>query len=58
MKKFTTHQVLAEMLLSTDERKIVENAPMDAYWGCGPDGLGQNKLGNILVAVRQRLRSI
>lgn len=58
MKKFTTHQVLAEMLLSTHERKIVENAPMDAYWGCGPDGLGQNKLGNILVAVRQRLRSI
>jgi hypothetical protein len=30
---------------------------MDGYWGCGPDGNGLNKLGRILMAVRDQLRS-
>ena len=28
---------------------------MDAYWGCGPDGRGLNKLGQILMMVRSEL---
>lgn len=55
--KFETHEKLARLLLSTGERMIVENAPMDAYWGCGPDGKGQNKLGRILMAVRDQLKA-
>ena len=55
--KFGTHAELAALLLSTGERQIVENAPMDAYWGCGPDGNGLNKLGRILMTVREKLRS-
>jgi len=55
--KFETHDELAQLLLSTGERMIVENAPMDGYWGCGPDGTGLNKLGRILMAVRGQLRS-
>jgi N-glycosidase YbiA len=54
--KFRTHVKLAALLLSTEDRMIVENAPMDAYWGCGPDGSGLNKLGNILMQVRNELR--
>lgn len=54
--KFRTHAKLATLLLSTEDRLIVENAPMDAYWGCGPDGAGLNKLGNILMQVRKELR--
>lgn len=54
--KFRTHEKLAKLLLSTGERMIVENAPMDAYWGCGPDGKGLNKLGKILMSVRDELR--
>lgn len=57
LRKFETHQALADLLRSTADRPIVENAPMDAYWGCGPDGQGQNKLGKILMAVRDRLRT-
>lgn len=53
--KFQTHERLARLLLSTGERVIVENAPMDAYWGCGPDGSGLNKLGRILMTVRAEL---
>ncbi len=54
--KFRTHAKLAELLLSTRDRMIVENAPMDGYWGCGPDGSGLNKLGHILMQVRSELR--
>jgi len=56
LTKFRTHRQLVELLLSTGGRTIVENAPVDAYWGCGPDGLGHNRLGPILMAVRDRLR--
>ena len=56
--KFETHAELAELLRSTGERMIVENAPMDAYWGCGPDGTGLNKLGKMLMAVRDGLRAL
>jgi N-glycosidase YbiA len=55
--KFRTHDRLSRLLLSTGNRLIVENAPMDAYWGCGTDGLGLNKLGKILSVIRDELRS-
>ena len=53
--KFRTHEVPRDILLSTGKAEIVENAPMDAYWGCGPDGSGLNKLGKILMQVRDEL---
>ncbi|MGP6088248.1 NADAR family protein [Antarctobacter jejuensis] len=55
--KFTTHPGPRDLLLSTGSARIVENAPMDAYWGCGPDGQGMNRLGEILMQVRAELRS-
>lgn len=54
--KFRTHAVPRDMLLATGTQDIVENAPMEAYWGCGPDGQGLNKLGKILMLVRECLR--
>lgn len=54
--KFVTHPALTEMLLATGDRQIVENAPMDYFWGCGADGSGQNRLGRILMDVRDTLR--
>ena len=54
-EKFRTHQALAELLLSTGDRTIVENSPYDGYWGCGADGTGLNRLGVILMAVRSEL---
>ncbi len=57
LKKFTTHEQLCELLLSTGNEKIIENAPGDYYWGCGKDGSGKNKLGLILMEVRERLRA-
>jgi len=57
LQKFTIHADIREILLSTGDELLVENSPVDYYWGCGQDGSGQNKLGLILVEVRQILRT-
>jgi N-glycosidase YbiA len=57
LKKFQTHLDIQEILLSTGEEWLIENSPVDTYWGCGSDHTGQNQLGRILMAVRQELRS-
>ena len=54
--KFKTHDSIREILLATGDEEIVENAPGDYYWGCGKSGSGQNKLGQILMTVRDILR--
>lgn len=56
LRKFETHQEIREILLGTGDEELVENAPGDFYWGCGADGTGQNRLGQILVEVRSILR--
>lgn len=57
LRKFETHRALRDLLLSTGDEEIVENAPGDYYWGCGADGTGKNMLGKILMEVRETLRS-
>jgi N-glycosidase YbiA len=54
--KFETHADIRQILLSTGNEFIVENAPDDFYWGCGHDGSGKNRLGQILMGVRNVLR--
>ena len=54
--KFSTHESLKALLLSTGNEELVENAPGDYYWGSGADGSGRNMLGRILMETRQRLR--
>jgi len=56
-RKFATHETMRELLLSTGDEELLENAPMDFYWGCGRTGTGQNKLGKILMRVREELRA-
>ncbi len=56
LRKFETHADIREVLLSTGDELIVENSPIDYYWGCGADGSGKNRLGQILMEVRERLR--
>jgi N-glycosidase YbiA len=54
--KFSHHQDIQAILLSTGEKLLVENAPGDYYWGCGKDGTGRNRLGAILMEVREILQ--
>lgn len=56
LKKFQTHASLRDKLLATGDEELIENAPTDYYWGAGRSGNGQNKLGQILMAVRSHLQ--
>jgi N-glycosidase YbiA len=56
LKKFETHAAIRTVLLETGDAHIIETAPGDYYWGCGADGSGQNRLGAILMEVREILR--
>lgn len=58
LRKFETHKDIREELLSTGDAEIVENSPIDYYWGCGADGSGKNMLGIILMEVREILRGV
>ena len=56
LAKFTQHADLREVLLGTGDAEIVEHTANDAYWGDGGDGGGKNRLGRILMQVREELR--
>jgi ribA/ribD-fused uncharacterized protein len=56
LQKFRTRTDIQEILLATGDEVLVENSPIDCYWGCGKDGSGKNKLGQILMEVREVLR--
>ena len=50
--KFDQYLELKEILLKTGDRKLVEHSPYDSYWGDGPDGKGLNRLGVLLMKLR------
>lgn len=54
--KFSTNKDIQGILLSTGNEKLVENSPIDYYWGCGADGSGKNMLGIVLMEIRQQLK--
>lgn len=53
--KFTNHEDIKEILLSTGEDELVEDSPIDYYWGIGADGTGKNMLGKLLMELRTDL---
>lgn len=53
--KMTQHPDLRALLLGTRDDAIIEASSKDAYWGWGADRRGENKLGRILMAVRNAL---
>lgn len=55
--KFTQHEELKAVLLGTGDAKLVEHTANDSYWGDGGDGSGKNRLGHLLMQVRDELRA-
>jgi hypothetical protein len=53
--KFTQHRKLGALLLQTGDAILVEHTHRDYEWGDGGDGSGQNKLGKVLMRVRDTL---
>ncbi len=52
--KFSNPKLKA-VLLGTGNRQLVEKSPYDKYWGCGKDGTGENRLGVLLMELREAL---
>jgi len=56
LAKFSEHEDLAQVLLSTGDEELVEDSPIDSFWGRGPNWDGENALGKVLMRVRDALR--
>ncbi len=55
-QKFSHHLDLGQILLDTLDVEIIEDSPVDYFWGCGTDRTGTNHLGRILMQVRADLQ--
>ena len=55
--KFTQHPSLRAELLSTGTAALIEHTANDRYWADGGDGTGENKLGHLLMELREKLRT-
>ena len=55
MEKFRQNTPFVYLLLATEERLIKEHS-LDAFWGDGLNGDGENKLGNILMRTRAHFK--
>jgi ribA/ribD-fused uncharacterized protein len=55
--KFTQHDELKQLLLSTGDKLLVEHTANDVYWADGGGrGKGLNRLGALLVQLRDEFR--
>jgi ribA/ribD-fused uncharacterized protein len=55
LAKFLQHADLRKQLIETGTEELIEDSPVDWYWGCGKDGTGQNVLGQVLMELRIEL---
>ena len=55
--KFEQHPALKSRLLGTGDAELVEHMKKDRYWADGGDGTGKNRLGELLMELRQQLRT-
>lgn len=54
--KFSQHPELKTLLLSTDDALLVEHTTNDSHWADGGDGSGKNRLGVLLMRLRDEIR--
>lgn len=53
--KLSQHPAVKEALLRSGDEEIVEDSPVDYFWGCGADGSGQNHSGKLWMKLRSEL---
>jgi ribA/ribD-fused uncharacterized protein len=54
--KCRTYPEIAKQLITTADKKLVENSQFDYFWGCGRDKRGHNHYGKVLMNVRDKLQ--
>jgi len=55
--KFAQNRRCAEILARTGDCDLMFNHPNNDYWGCGDDGQGENRMGEVLQQVRGEMQS-
>ncbi|KAI0002453.1 DUF1768-domain-containing protein [Russula compacta] len=55
--KFSQHRSLRGMLRGTGSHELIEDSPIDWFWGIGNDGRGRNELGKALMRLREKLQA-
>ena len=55
--KFSQNTKLRDALIDTGNAKIIFEGN-DDYWGTGPNGKGQNNMGENLMAIRDELKNL
>lgn len=53
--KVQQHKKVLDSLIETGDREIIENSPLDDFWGIGPNNDGENALGKIWMRIRKEL---
>lgn len=56
LAKMDQYPKIKELLLSTGDAEIVEHTENDNYWADGGDGSGKNRLGVLLMEIREELK--
>lgn len=54
--KCRSHPEVAQQLLASGDKILVESSQYDYFWGCGRDRRGTNTYGAVLMDVRNKLR--
>ena len=55
--KFSQNPEIAKELLATGDAILIKHTRNDDYWTDGGDGSGKNKLGLLLMQVREELKN-
>lgn len=55
--KLQQHAYVQKKLLETGNATIIEDSPLDPYWGWGPNKKGANNLGTIWMELREELQN-
>ena len=53
--KLEQHETVHDVLERSGRRKIVENSPIDSFWGCGPKSDGENMMGVLWMNIRDSI---
>ena len=56
--KFSQNPEIGKELLATGDAILIEHTRNDDYWADGGDGSGKNKLGLLLMQVREEFKNL
>lgn len=54
--KINQHAYVKKKLLETGEETIVEDSPVDSFWGRGSDWKGQNVIGKLWMELQDEIK--